>query len=662
MLKYTYIMYKRGYLLMKKKAVNSLSTKIVLSVILTSLFSIFVILIIFEKTNKEAFYNIEQEKANIIARTIEPIVALNIYLNMKDKINQLSLNLIKNPNILSIKILKNKKIINEIKSKDYNKHIEESFTIKKSIFQPNSKKQIGTLILVYSNQNYKKLIHKYKKLSITLLITFGILSLLFSLYVKKLLFPIKRMAISLKNYSPDKKIIFPNISQNNEIGLISNALNNMQEKISKYSKEQKNINQFLEEKVNEKTLELRKQLYTDSLTGLKNRYNLLDRISKLDNGALLVIDIDYFREINDFFGHIAGDNILKNFSNRLKDIFQNNKNIEIKRLAGDEFAILFIQKPSKEFFIETANRLIKDVENIIFFHENSEISIRITIGGAYQLEKALEKADIALKSAKKQQKSFLIYDEKLNIENEYKENIEWVKILKNAIDKNKIVPYFQPIFDNKSNLITSYECLIRLIDDDGNIISPFKFLTIAKKSRQYNTLTKIMIEKSCKNFKNLDYDFSINLSVDDILDKNTVKYIKERIKKYNVAHKIIFEILESEGIENYEDVSLFIRDVKQLGCRIAIDDFGSGYSNFEYLLQLNVDYIKIDGTLIKNIDKDKNAQIIVETIINFAKKLNILTVAEFVHNETVYTKVKELDINCTQGFYLAEPQESINSI
>jgi EAL domain-containing protein (putative c-di-GMP-specific phosphodiesterase class I) len=320
--------------------------------------------------------------------------------------------------------------------------------------------------------------------------------------------------------------------------------------------------------------------------------------------------------------------------------------------------LLFVKKPPLKDFIKTAEKLIASVEKMIFFHENNEISIRVTVGGVYQIHQALEKADIALKSAKREQKSFLLYDEKLNIEERYKENMEWVKKLKKAIEQDMIVPYFQPIFDNKSGKIASYECLIRLMDNDGNVISPYQFLTIAKKSRVYSTLTKIMIQKSCEHFEHINCDFSVNLSVDDILSTDLVNYIKQKINEHNVADKIIFEILESEGIENYEEVSLFTNDMKSLGCRIAIDDFGSGYSNFEHLLKLNIDYIKIDATLIKNIDKDTNAQIVVKTIVDFTKRLNILTVAEFVHNEEVYKKVKELNINKSQGFFLGKPEKT----
>ncbi len=645
---------------MKKRKIQSLSRKIVLSITLLSLFALIVIFTVFEKINKEAFYNIEMEKANLIARTIEPLIAINLYLGLNnDKIKEISLQLIKNPNILAVKVMQYNQILSEIKSMEYDNNIESSFIVNQTVYKPNSQEKIGSLVITYSNQNYKELTKKYTNLTLTLLFALGALFALFSLYVKKLLSPLRKIAKSLKNYSPDREINFPYISQNNEIGLISNALNDMQEKIIQYAKKQKNINQFLEEKIDEKTIELRRQLYIDTLTGLPNRLSLINDIVGVQEGALLVINIDSFREINDFFGHIAGDNILRKFANRLKSMFDDVKYIELKRLSGDEFALFFMKKPSLEHLTQTAQKLIFDVEKMIFFHENNEIAIRITVGGVHQINGALEKADIALKSAKKQHKSFLLYDEKLNIEEQYKENMEWVKKLKKAIRQDKILPYFQPIYDNKSDKIASYECLIRLIDSDKNVISPYKFLTIAKKSRLYNKLTKLMIKKSCQHFENIDNDFSINLSVDDMLDPEILAYIQQNIKKYNVAKKIIFEILESEEIKNYEEISVFIDELKALGCRIAIDDFGSGYSNFEHLLKLNIDYIKIDGTLIKNLDTDKNAQIVAKTIVDFAKRLNILTVAEFVHNEAIHIKVKELNISRSQGFYLAKPQEKL---
>ncbi len=147
----------------------------------------------------------------------------------------------------------------------------------------------------------------------------------------------------------------------------------------------------------------------------------------------------------------------------------------------------------------------------------------------------------------------------------------------------------------------------------------------------------------------------MNLSIDDIKDANTVQEIINTIIKTNTASRIVFEILESEGIENYDEVEGFITQIKSLGAKIAIDDFGTGYSNFEHILKLNVDYIKIDGSLIKNIEENKKHQIIVETIVDFAKKMGSKTIAEFVCNENIFSIVKNIDVDFLQGFYIGKP-------
>jgi len=135
----------------------------------------------------------------------------------------------------------------------------------------------------------------------------------------------------------------------------------------------------------------------------------------------------------------------------------------------------------------------------------------------------------------------------------------------------------------------------------------------------------------------------------------------KRGQEFREPHRIIFEITESEGIENYSDVQTFIQRVKRHGCQIAIDDFGTGYSNFEHIMKLNVDYLKIDGSLVKNIDTSVESRIVVETIIQFAKKLGISTITEYVHNKSVYNVVKELGTDYVQGFYIGKPNEEVAS-
>ncbi len=160
-------------------------------------------------------------------------------------------------------------------------------------------------------------------------------------------------------------------------------------------------------------------------------------------------------------------------------------------------------------------------------------------------------------------------------------------------------------------------------------------------------------------FKDKDAEFSINLSINDILEPQISEYLIMMLKRYGIGSKIVFEIVESEYIEKFEDVMAFITKVKKYDCKIAIDDFGTGYSNFEYLIKLKADYLKIDGSLIKNIDKDKNAYLVVSTIVDFSKKLGMKTVAEFVESEDIFKIVKELGVDYSQGYYFQQPQKDI---
>ncbi len=271
----------------------------------------------------------------------------------------------------------------------------------------------------------------------------------------------------------------------------------------------------------------------------------------------------------------------------------------------------------------------------------------------------LSTAEMVNKYAKKINKKVLSYSPELKIEQVFSNNIEWTEKVKKAIHEDRIITHYQPIYNNKTNEVEKYETLVRLQDEDGTIISPFYFLDIAKSSGQYIDITKIVIQKSFEKFKDLDMEFSINLTVEDILDEELPLYLEEMIAEYNIAHKLVLELVESEGIEEFDTIQKFIKRMKSFGCKIAIDDFGTGYSNFEYLVKLQTDYIKIDGSMIKNINDDENMKEIVKTIIDFSKKMNYKTIAEFVFSEEVYRSVKELDIDYSQGYYIGAPQDSL---
>jgi len=399
------------------------------------------------------------------------------------------------------------------------------------------------------------------------------------------------------------------------------------------------------------------QFYHDSLTGLKNRRGLTEKLEKKSkNSYLMIINIDSFQEINDLYGNEAGDSILKEFALFLQNIVP--KLGTLYRLHSDEFALLCERSVDLNEFTIFASLLSQKISHKSFnIDAKGEVSLSATIGISYGMDMLLVNADIALTLAKKNKKNVLVYDDTMTMAKEYEKNFNWTKKLKKAIDEDRIVPLFQPIVDVKTQKIVKYEALMRMIDYNGEYIAPFYFLELAKKNKVYHQLTQIMIEKTFDIFKDLPYMVSINISVEDILNKDIYNLILQKLKDTNVGKKIVFEIIESEGIENFDQVLEFIVDVKKYGARISIDDFGTGYSNFEYLMKLKVDYIKIDGSMIKNLDTDKNSQMITQTIVSFAKKMNIQTIAEFVYSKNVFDKVEELDVDFAQGYYFGEPGE-----
>ena len=277
-------------------------------------------------------------------------------------------------------------------------------------------------------------------------------------------------------------------------------------------------------------------------------------------------------------------------------------------------------------------------------------------------QEVLTNADMALKTAKKQRKALLSYDPALNIKQGYEQNIHWVRRLHNALEHQRLVPYFQPIVEAKTRKIERYECLIRMVEEDGRVISPYYFLDIAKRLKLYPQLTRLMIEQSFKAFEHQPYTFSINLSIEDIVDTKSSQWILHKVRECSFASRIIFEIVESEGIQNYDAVNEFIQEVKRYGVKIAIDDFGAGYSNFAYMMRLDIDYIKIDGSIIRDICTNHSSQVITQTIVEFAQKLNIQTVAEFVADEAIYTYLSNLPINSMQGYLFGQPRATLDDL
>nr|AOR51230.1 diguanylate cyclase/phosphodiesterase [uncultured bacterium pBC1] len=406
---------------------------------------------------------------------------------------------------------------------------------------------------------------------------------------------------------------------------------------------------------------LEHQLHTDHLTSLPNRNALIRDISRQRFYALILLNIDNFKEINDFYGHTIGDETLLALTNSIEEAIANLP-MQLYKMPSDEYAITLSEAMSSVELESARLSIIHHLQSQYYDLHGASIYVTLTMGmdialrGKNKANDLLVNADMALKSAKKRHLSYQLYDETMQIKQEYQHNILWNKKLKEAIEDKKFCLHYQPIFDSKSGEIFEYEALIRMIDNNGAIVSPGYFLPAARQSRLYPFISKFVINEVFKMLETTPHHYSLNLSVDDIIDIPTKEFLIQKLQSSPHTNRLIFELLESEGIENYQEVSAFISEVKQFGSRIAIDDFGTGYSNFAHILRLDVDILKIDGSLIRNIDTDTNAQTILTAVTEFSKHLGLKTIAEFVHSEAVYLKCKELGVDYLQGYHLGEPK------
>lgn len=404
---------------------------------------------------------------------------------------------------------------------------------------------------------------------------------------------------------------------------------------------------------------LKEQLYIDNLTGLPNLKSFDEELKNTKIPKVIVLNIDSFKDVNEFYGKKIGDFVLIDISKMIKEFAKQN-DMKAYRIGSDEFALLDSNKldiTKYESIVAELVDLFKSKE-IVLDELDETIVVDTTIGFSLESENSFNKAVTALNFAKSKQKDFACYIYSMDTKVKYEDKLKYVKLIKNALENDKVIPYFQPI-NNRNNQTIKYECLSRVLDEDGKAISPYFFMGTSKKARLYSAMAKKIIDLGFRSILGTNKTVSINLLPRDMMDSDISNFVTDKIREYKIAKQVVFEILEDENIEHLERVSLFIDKVKRMGVRIAIDDFGTGYSNFSYLLNLKPDYLKIDGSIIKNIDKDKNSEAIVKALISFAKTLHVKTIAEFIHSKEVYDKCYELGVDEFQGYYLGKPNPDL---
>ena len=392
----------------------------------------------------------------------------------------------------------------------------------------------------------------------------------------------------------------------------------------------------------------------ENINKLPSREQFLIDINKNKFNKLAIFDISGFSNINHYYGYHIGEIVLKIISQRLQNKFAND---EVYYLGSDIFAVTANEEISKDRFIQSIKSIIWYFGYSPIEIEEHKIYIPLKVGVAIDYENLFTSAEFALKQSKKLKHNMIIHDNKehhICQPNTYsiEQDIYWQGEIIQAVKKDKFEIYVQSINSKNSK---KYEVLVRMRNSKDEIVSPYFFINRAKKINLYSEITKKVIQKSFEFFEDKKIEFSINLSIGDILSKEVVDFLIQKIYEYQIGEYLTIEITESEGIENIEELVSFIKIIKDFGVKIAIDDFGTGYSNFCYLVKLQADYIKLDGSIIQEINKSKTAKSVVESIIFFASKVGIKTVAEFVSTKEIYETSKELKIDYFQGYWFDEP-------
>jgi EAL domain-containing protein (putative c-di-GMP-specific phosphodiesterase class I) len=396
---------------------------------------------------------------------------------------------------------------------------------------------------------------------------------------------------------------------------------------------------------------------------MSDKKQLFDYLEANKLSVLIMIQIEDYDVLEKFYDKATVEEIEKSFGDVILHLLPNSCDFQrVYHLGNGLYALAKNRRTcqkSQEQIEEFLKEFLENVKDYTVKLDKIEYDISAICSYTYGVIQIYEDAKIGIEKAIENKQNLIYADGLSGIEYAAAlQNIETLHILKVALDDKKVISFFQPIINNETKKVEKYESLVRLINEHGEVISPFAFLEVAKKGRYYTQVTKIVLENSFKTLKVTDKEISINLSPLDIENEDIRDLIFELlIKNKEDSKRIVFELVESEDVKDFDTIIRFIQQVKPYGVKIAIDDFGTGYSNFERLLQYEPDLLKIDGSLIKNIKDNRLSKDIVETIVLFAQKQKIKTVAEFVENEEIFNIVKGLGIDYSQGYAFGRPED-----
>lgn len=419
--------------------------------------------------------------------------------------------------------------------------------------------------------------------------------------------------------------------------------------------------------------ELRYMAYYDVLTGLYNRNYFVRILSEWireaqDSGeivAVMCVDIDNFKKINDGLGLVAGDELIQAFGLFLKE-FMDERTI-IAHVTDDTYYIA-VRNPVGSHSIEKLfGKIVQRVNEPFYVMGKHEVSISVCAGVAEFPEAAgnslelINCSEIVMFRAKEHGPNSMKYFEP-PIFQDFIDNINIENKLKEAVNMNRFLLYYQPQYDSKSQKLRGVEALIRWQDDSGKMISPGVFIPIAEKNGMIVPIGTWVLEEGIRKYAtwrenyNCDMVLSLNISAIQYKRPDFVSNLLEILEKYRVNPKDIeLEITESVLIDDFEQVVSKLRILKEYGIKISLDDFGTGYSSLSYLKGLPIDTLKIDKSFIDTVIQDESTQVITESIVSMVKKLGFETVAEGVETEEQYEYLKKIECDNIQGFLLGKP-------
>jgi diguanylate cyclase (GGDEF)-like protein len=408
----------------------------------------------------------------------------------------------------------------------------------------------------------------------------------------------------------------------------------------------------------------RKKIFTDTLTNTFNRNYLeeIEHVLNLEKYSVAILDLDKFKFINDTYGHKAGDYILSHVSAIFKDSIRDSD--ILVRYGGEEFLLLINNRDDSKSNLNICERIRSNIAQENFSFDGHDIKVTLSMGVhkhpslEKNLQEAIKIADKMLYEAKRSGRNkIVIYDEKLSSYSSASSSAKYLSFVKEALDENRITCHYQPIYNHKTGEIFKYEALVRIIDKDGKTVMPMSFMPYIKLTNMHYKLTQRILSLVLDKFKENQLLVSININFSDLMNPDIEQSIVRALKSnHHLASRVTFEILESDEIDNIELFKQKIHLLHSLKAKVSIDDFGSGYSNFKSVIDVEANFLKIDGSLIKNIDVNSKDFKVVKSIIHFAAQSNMQTIAEFVHSREVYEKLLLLDIDYMQGYYISKPE------